>query len=245
MNPPHPEFSSAHAAHAVIFDVDGVLVDSYQAHLESWQALAAQSGIEFSEADFADSFGRTSRDIIRTYWNRHLSDVDILALDQQKEAIYRRIVQRHFPAMDGATDLIQSLAAAGFRLALGSSGPPENVNLALERLGAKKLVNVVVTGNDVKHGKPDPEIFLIAARKLDVSPQQCVVIEDAPAGVAAAHAADMAVLILLSRGRVAADFTQEPPELMIKSLREISPRMLIQLSQARRVSSDAAENRTH
>lgn len=218
---------------AIIFDVDGVLVDSYQAHWESWQALGARTGVEFTHAQFVASFGHTSRDIIKRHWDQGLSDAAIVALDGQKEAIYRQIVEQAFPVMDGAIELIGALAEAGFLLALGSSGPAENVALALDRLGVRQQISAVVTGADVRRGKPDPEIFLTAARNLDVAPHQCLVIEDAPAGVEAARKAQMAVAILLSRGHAVEDFAKSP-DLIVHSLRELSPGLLRGLIQAHR-----------
>jgi beta-phosphoglucomutase len=139
---------------AVIFDVDGVLVDSYEAHLRSWQMLASECGLRITEAQFAATFGRTSRDIIRSYWNPALSDDQIARLDDRKEAMYRELVAHEFPAMEGAAELIDSLHKAGFALAAASSGPPENVDLALDRLDRRKEFSAVVTGRDVLRGKP-------------------------------------------------------------------------------------------
>src|SRR4249919_3214852 len=123
---------------AVIFDVDGVLVDSYAAHFRSWRDVLLENGRDLTEEDFARTFGRTSREIIAKFWGDGLDDALVRAIDDRKEALYREIVGRSFPAMDGATALIDALRAAGFRLAVGSSAPPENVELSLERLGRRE-----------------------------------------------------------------------------------------------------------
>jgi beta-phosphoglucomutase len=215
---------------AVIFDVDGVLVDSYRAHLESWQALAAGDGIALTEERFAATFGRTSRDIIRLLWaGRDLDEAAVRALDDEKEALYRRIVARDFPAMDGAGELIAALRAAGVRLAVGSSGPPENVEMALSELGSSSF-EAAVTGRDVERGKPDPQVFLLAAERLGVAPASCVVIEDAPDGIAAARAAGMAAVALASTGRSEADFDDVRADLVVRSLRQLGPEVLGALS---------------
>ena len=120
---------------AVIFDMDGVLVDSYQAHFESWRRLTREYGGEMSEAFFAQTFGRTSREILALLWPKGLDEKTIQALDQRKEAYYRDILQKRFPLMSGARELIEQLRAEGFKLAIGSSGPPENVMLVLEKIG--------------------------------------------------------------------------------------------------------------
>lgn len=212
-------------ANAVIFDIDGVLVDSYEPHLRSWQMVAREGGINFSEDQFIAGFGRTSREIIQQVWGINDPE-EIRTIDDRKEALYRDLVATDFPAMDGAVELIDALHAAGFALAMGSSGPPQNVQLTVERLGRREAFGAVVSGDDVPRGKPDPAIFQIAARRLSVPPQRCVVIEDAPAGVQAARAAGMACVVILSRGHKVGDFAQIQPDVMVKSLRELTPQRL-------------------
>ncbi len=211
---------------AVIFDVDGVLVDSYDAHLRSWLMTAQELGVAYTEDDFIEGFGRTSREIIERSFGISDDEERIRGIDDRKEALYREIVAGDFPAMDGAVQLIDSLTASGFTLAMGSSGPPENLELALERLNRREAFSAVVSGRDVQRGKPDPEVFLLAAARLGVPPERCVVIEDAPAGIQAAQAGGMACVALLSRGRRASDFAVLQPNLVVRSLREMSPRQI-------------------
>lgn len=209
---------------AVIFDMDGVLVDSYRAHFESWKALAAEHGRSFSEEEFARTFGRTSRDIIESLWGASgFSPGAVERMDQRKEALFRERVAYDFPEMAGARELVVSLRDAGFAVAVGSSGPPENVDLVLARLGSRDLFDAVVTGRDVTRGKPDPQVFLLAADRLGRTPQHCLVIEDAPAGIEAATRAGMASVALLSTGRHAEDFAGVSPSRLVRSLRELTP----------------------
>jgi beta-phosphoglucomutase len=212
---------------AVLFDMDGVLVDSYRAHLESWLALAAEEGLAFAEADFERTFGRTSREIIAELWPERAAEA--AAFDARKEQRYRRLIDERFPASEGAADLVRALHGAGWKLAVASSGPPENVALVLERLGAGECFEAVVTGRDVTRGKPDPEVFVTAAARLGVLAARCVVVEDAPLGVAAAHAGGMRAVALLSTGRDAADFRDEKPELVVSSLADLDPERLARL----------------
>lgn len=182
---------------AVIFDMDGVLVDSYAPHLESWRVLAAEIGAEISDEQFDHTFGRTSRDIIRMLFD--VTDADrVRAYDERKEALYRDIVRDNVPEMPGATALLEQLAGQGIAMAVGTSGPRENINLVCDGLGWNELLRVRVTGADVTHGKPDPEIFLQGASRLGVAPQACVVIEDAPAGIEAARRGGMRCIGLTS-----------------------------------------------
>lgn len=181
---------------AVIFDVDGVLVDSYQPHFLSWQQMLAELGEEFTEETFRSTFGRTNPDIFAQLFGEKYSAAEVKTHADRKEAIYREIIKHDFPAIDGAVELIDALAGAGFALAVGSSGPPENVAQTLASLGRAEVLTARVTGADVTRGKPDPQVFLLAAAKLGIAPADCVVVEDAPAGVAAAKNAKMACLAL-------------------------------------------------
>jgi len=213
---------------AVIFDVDGVLVDSYAAHFESWKRLGRETGVTLTEAQFAESFGRRSREVIRQHWGskRHLTDAEVERLDRRKEGLFREILEKDFPGMDGARELIEALATDEMRIAVGSSAPKENVELVLNRLGVGDHVPVVVTGEDVQHGKPDPQVFLLAAERLGVPPHRCVVIEDAVPGIEAARSAGMKAVALVSTGRDAATLRAAGPDGVVRSLRELTPAAL-------------------
>jgi beta-phosphoglucomutase len=219
--------------YAVIFDMDGVLVDTYHAHFESWQETARTEGLSpLSEAEFAPTFGRTNAEVIPGFWgNRRFNDAQIAALADRKEAAFRAIIAAHFPAMPGAGRLLAELHGAGFRLAVGSSAPPENVAVVLDMLQAKQLFQAVVSGADVTRGKPDPEVFLLAAKGLGVPASRCVVIEDSPAGVAAAAAGGMASVGLVSTGRTPEALAKA--DLTVRSLCEVSPAVLRGLIDAR------------
>jgi beta-phosphoglucomutase len=207
---------------AVIFDMDGVLIDSYRAHFESWRRVAAENSREYTEEQFAAGFGRTSREVIAEQWRGEvLSDEQIAAIDQRKEWLFREIIGNDFPAMDGAGELIESLVRGGFRVAVGSSGPAENVRLAIDRLGIGGLLSATVTGDDVRRGKPDPQVFLIAAERMRVPSARCVVVEDAPVGVEAARRGGMRAIALASTGRTVEQL--RAAELVVRSLRELSP----------------------
>ena len=213
---------------AVIFDMDGVLVDSYAAHQESWQRLAVERGYQLTPQDFAATFGRTSREIIQQLWgDARLSVQEIAALDDLKEEYYRDVVRRDFPAMDGAVELIDALTAAQIRLAVGSSGPPENVELVLDKFERTEQFTAVVTGVDVTRGKPDPQVFQVASERLDLPPSKCVVVEDAPAGIVAAQAAGMKCVGLASTGRTTDELSAA--DLVVGSLREVTPQTFLDL----------------
>jgi beta-phosphoglucomutase len=209
----------------VIFDMDGVLVDSYEAHFASWRRMAARHGLDMTRDEFAATFGRTTRDIIRHLWgDRGIPDDEIPAWDAEKEAAYRQILEADFPAMDGAGELLAALHEAGFALAIGSSGPPENVALVLRCLGGAEHVAATVDGTQVTRGKPHPEVFLKAADKLRLPPAACAVVEDAPAGIEAARRAGMAAIALT--GTAPREKLARRAHRVVGSLRELTPQIV-------------------
>ncbi|MBT4867016.1 MAG: HAD-IA family hydrolase [Planctomycetaceae bacterium] len=122
--------------------------------------------------------------------------------------------------MDGAFDLLSALHAADFALAVGSSGPADNVQMVIEKLGAVDFFSAAITGSDVDRGKPDPQVFQLAAERLGVSANRCVVVEDAPVGIAAARAAGMKCIGIASTGRTREEL--RAADLVVGSLREVS-----------------------
>ena len=217
---------------AVIFDVDGVLVDSYHAHFEAWRRLGHELGQDLTEQRFAASFGRRNAELMHDLWGGAVPEDQIDDWGDWKEVAYREILLRDFHAMDGAPDLIDALKAARFRLAVGSSGPPENVACALEGLGRSGAFDATVNGSEVACGKPHPEVFLKAAEKLGIEPARCAVVEDSPAGVEAAARAAMAPIALT--GTAPRERFIGHAVLVVDSLRELSPaRIAVLIDQAR------------
>lgn len=179
---------NASATIGVIFDMDGVLVDSAEAHFQSWQRLGRQQGIQLTQEQFSATFGRQNRDIIPLLFGE-VAKPALREMADRKERIYRDLVRANPPIVDGAIDLVVSLHEAGAQLAVGSSGPRANIDLILEAMGVRDQVRVVVSSDDVSRGKPDPQVFSMACDRLGLPSRQCVVIEDTPSGVEAARAA--------------------------------------------------------
>ncbi|MBS0202523.1 MAG: HAD-IA family hydrolase [Planctomycetes bacterium] len=215
----------------VIFDVDGVLIDSYQSHFESWRVLADQMGLPFTEAEFVRGFGRTTRETIVDQWpDRAWTADEVRQLEDRKERVYRENIQGQFPAMPGASDLIRSLHAAGYRIAVGSSGPPANVDLVIDQLGVAELIRCRITARHVTRGKPDPQVFQLAAEGLELSAHNCCVVEDAPVGIQAAHAAEIVCVGIASTGRN--HFDLKNAEWIVHSLDELTPQRVAELIRA-------------
>ncbi|MBI4717378.1 MAG: HAD family phosphatase [Planctomycetes bacterium] len=180
----------------VIFDMDGVLVDSAEAHLRSWRQLAAEHGGSVTDQQFAATFGQQNSDIVPLLFGP-VSPERLAALADRKEAIYRELVRDEPPVVAGAVELIRALDAAGAALAVGSSGPLANIELILRGMGVRSLIRHIVSGDDVTRGKPDPQVFRLACERLGLPPGACVVIEDAPVGVQAAHGAGAKAVAVL------------------------------------------------
>jgi beta-phosphoglucomutase len=220
----------------VIFDMDGVLVDSYGAHFESWNRAAAERGLILTEPVFASVFGQVSTEIIRRLWmkDRRFTPREVEAFRDDKERIYREILSRGVPLMDGADDLIGRLRAAGFTMAIGTSGPEANVALVRGALANGRSIDAVVTGADVTKGKPDPQVFQAAARKLGVAPARCAVIEDSVWGLEAARRAGMAAIGLT--GTADREALAARAHRVVDSLRELTPEGIRELLQPGRDS---------
>ena len=179
------------ALKAVIWDLDGIIADTAPFHFLAWQRVAQDRGTTFTEADFRQTFGKRNPEIIAEKFEGVHSPQEIAVLSQKKEGIFRRIAQQSIKAFPGVLNLLLSLKSSEWKTALVSSTPRENIRLITNALDIATLFDTVVSDQDVSKGKPDPEGFLLAARRLEVYPGNCVVIEDAIAGVRASKAAGM------------------------------------------------------
>lgn len=177
--------------YCVIFDMDGVLADTGPIHFESWVKMANEIDVEFTREFFEDTFGQQSVIITRKLLGDEVDDKELVKRANLKELYYREMVKDKLEPLPGAIELIKTLKDKQFKLAVGSSGPPENVELLLNSLKVKKYFDVIITAAEVSKSKPEPDVFLIAAKKVNVKPENCIVIEDAPVGIEAAKRADM------------------------------------------------------
>ena len=155
------------------------------------QQVFKRRGVEFTEADFRRNFGQRNDTIIRNTLGEQTSQGEIEAIAREKEETFRKILGQNIKPLPGAVKLLKSLREHGFKIALASSAPIENIKLVTRGLGIDNYFHSIVTGRDVAEGKPSPQGFLLAAQKLGVEPKDCVVIEDAIAGVTASKRAGM------------------------------------------------------
>ncbi len=187
---------STNSTVGVIFDMDGVLIDSAKPHFESWKELGRQEGVEFTEKLFKETFGLRNSAIVPKAFGP-VSQKRLHELADRKETLYREIVRDNAPIVPGAVELIRTLHRHGARLAVGSSAPPENIELVLRIMGITECFTATVSAKDVTRGKPDPQVFRLAAERIGVRPERCVVVEDAPAGIQAAKRAGAKTVAVL------------------------------------------------
>jgi beta-phosphoglucomutase len=206
---------------AVIFDMDGVIVDTAAYHFKSWQKIFGKYGVTFTKEQFPHIFGRRDDAIIRIIMGDNVPPDQIQKMSREKEEYFREIVKENIKALPGAVELIKSLKPNNFKVALASSAVPENVNLVLETLKIRPDFDAVTNGLEVTESKPSPQIYLLAASKVGVKPENSIVIEDAVMGVMGAKRGGMkAIAVTTSHNR--AEFEEAHPDLVVDTLKEVN-----------------------
>ncbi len=177
---------------AVLWDLDGTLVDSSDHHWVAWRDTIGAEGFEITYAQFLESFGQKNDRIIRSWLGQETTDEVIQRIGDAKEAEYRRLaLERGVTALPGAIEWVDRLRREGWRQAIASSAPRLNVEVMLQALALEPFIDAITSAEDVTAGKPDPQVFLAAASRLNVPPSRCIVVEDVAAGVEAARRAGM------------------------------------------------------
>lgn len=174
-----------------IFDHDGVLVDTLKLHQDSWVEMGRETGLPITAEIVLKTFGMTNATILRGLLGESLSDAEIRAYSDRKEAKYRDLARGRIELMAGVRPFLDAMTAAGALLAIGSSGVRANLELTVAECGLNGRFAAIVAGEDVTRGKPDPRVFLLAAERAGVAPAESIVFEDAPVGILAAKAAGM------------------------------------------------------
>lgn len=207
---------------AAIFDWDGVIIDSHDQHERSWILLGAEIGKSITREQFKATFGQRNETIIPMLgWADPGDHERIRTLGEHKEELYRKAIRQDGIApLRGVIQTLCSLRDHGVPCAVGTSTPRANVDLVLELTGLEEFFSAIVTAEDVKHGKPDPEVFLTAALDLTTAPEDCVVFEDAHTGIAAAKAAGMKA-VAVTTTHPAESFVDPAPDLIVDRLTEL------------------------
>lgn len=210
---------------AVIFDMDGVLIDSTDAHLRAWQWMGRELGTEVTAEMFARTLGNGNHHTIPMLFGDGFSQPELDDIALRKEEVFRSILRNDgLPVMPGAPELLERLAAAGWRMALGTSAPAENADCVMELLPGSRHIAARINSTMVKNNKPAPDVFLLAATMLETDPRRCVVIDDSPTGLTAAERAGM------GRASLTSSYPRRELEsmasLVVDSLHEFAPASL-------------------
>jgi len=217
---------------AALWDMDGTLVDTAELHFAAWEEVCRELGRPFSRADFAATFGRRNPEIIRwLFGDQRFDEKEIADLGERKEELYRAAARIHgVVPLPGVADLLEGLRRAGFRQAIGSSAPRGNLDLILTMTGLAHYFVAVVAMEDTQRGKPDPQVFQVAAERLGALPERSVVLEDAVAGVEAAKAGGMKCIAVSFVGHHPAEKLRAAgADLVVPTLEQVSAEKVLKL----------------
>ena len=172
---------------AVLFDMDGVIFDTERAYLDTWIKVFCKYGYEMKKEIYISVMGTGRKNVKKTFVNIFGEDLPIEDMYKEKDQLLAKIIDEgKVPLKSGAEEILLYLKESGYKIALATSAKRDRVDKQVNMAGIGKYFNAIVSGDDVSNGKPDPEIFLKAADKLGVLPEECIVIEDSPAGIEAA-----------------------------------------------------------
>lgn len=180
---------------AVIFDLDGTLLDNNPFHLKSWKQYLKQIGRELSDDEYnANINGRTNRDVVTYLYGNDITDEELWKYTLEKEAVYRELYKPFIRPVEGLPELLDELYKREVPMAIATSGIKVNIDFMFENVPIRKYFREVVDSSYISRGKPDPEIFLVTASRLNIPPAACLVFEDSLVGIESARAAGMRVV---------------------------------------------------
>ncbi len=192
-----PDSPFAARSWAVLFDMDGVLVENTNFHINAWLQFSQQHERPITKDQYLENInGRVSADAMAYMFGRPMSADELVTFTEEKEGIYRELYAPHLRPTTGLVPFLDALKAQNVRLAVGTSAPVSNVVFTLDGLSIRAYFDAIVDAGMIRHGKPNPEIYLTAAERVGIDPAQCVVFEDALAGIEAGVRAGMAVVAL-------------------------------------------------
>lgn len=192
---------------AVLWDMDGTLIDSEEFHWISWRDTMAKEGIPITHEQFLSSFGQRNDSIVPRWLGAASTSERVERISNAKEELYRDLIRKHgMSPLPGVSDWIRRLHEEGWLQAIASAAPRPNIEVVVESLKAVHYFQAIVSAEDVQKGKPDPEVYLLAASRVGASPERSIVVEDAVAGVEAARNAGMRSIGVSRNGKhLAAD----------------------------------------
>lgn len=220
----------------MILDLDGLMIDSEPLQLKAMNVALMDLGIQLSEPEWKLMVGHKTEENFLQILNDYQLNTDLLPLIERKNYAYRQIIRKHAPPMPGLYELIHNIKETSWKLAIASSSVKDDINIILKMLDLEKSFDVVISGDQVLCGKPDPEIFLKTSLKLRTSPNKCLVLEDTVYGVNAAKAAGMFCIAIPNKYTATQDFSNA--SLVLKSLVEITPELLKNINKHLNLSRD-------
>ncbi|MEJ5369825.1 MAG: HAD family phosphatase [Bryobacteraceae bacterium] len=205
---------------ALLFDMDGVLIESTGVHTAAWEEYLARHGIP-SAGVMEKMLGRRNDQIVRILWGPQITEEEVFRHGAEKERLYREMMSPVFEQhiVPGVEGFVRAASSRGVPCALATNAEPANVDFVLGRLGLRECFRVIVDGHQVRRPKPDPEVYLTAAARLGVAPQNCVIFEDSPGGLQAARAAGGRVVAVLTTLKQAPDADLAVRDFLDPSLR--------------------------
>lgn len=207
---------------AYIFDMDGTLIDNCAWHVLAWREFAHRHGRDLSERQILDWMGATSSYYMNRIFEREVPADECAELTLEKEELYRAMYAPHLALADGLREILDDARRRGIRLSIATGGSLDNVNFILDGLSLRAMFDVIVDASQYERGKPAPDCYLKAAARMGLDPAECLVFEDAVAGVRSGKAAGMrvaAVTATIARDTLAA----EKPDYLVDSFRELWP----------------------
>jgi len=216
-----------HATKAALWDLDGTLVDSAEFHWRAWRDVMAEEGLPVTHEQFVQSFGMRN-DLILSGWLGNNADPErTRRLSEEKESRFRALVRAHgIEPLPGVRAWVERLHGEGWLHAIATSAPRANLEALSDAMGMRQFFGAGIAAEDVTHGKPDPEVFLLAASRLGAEPGRSIVVEDAPSGIEAGRRAGMrtvgvSLLHTLPNADVyVGTMTDLPPDIFTRLLKE-------------------------
>ena len=206
------------AGRAVLWDMDGTLIDSEEFHWIAWRDTMAREGITITRRQFLSSFGQRNDSILPQWLGTTASPERIDKIANAKEELYRQLIRKHgISPLPGVERWLRRLHNQGWLQAIASAAPRANVEAILEALSATQVFQGIVSAEDVERGKPDPEVYLLAASRVGVSPDRCIVVEDAAAGIEGARSAGMKSIGVNQNG------AHLPADIVVQSVELLDP----------------------
>lgn len=180
---------------AVLFDMDGVIVDNLPYHVEAWLLFCERNGIPLTkEVFYKELNGMNSKDTFEWFYKKEMTRSEVEVLEEEKELLYREFYAEHRKPAKGLLTFLHDLRSRGIKTALATSAGPGNIDFIVDGLGIRDQFDAIIGGAEVTKGKPDPEIYVKAAALVGVSPADCIVIEDSLQGIASGQAAGARVV---------------------------------------------------